>query len=155
MRTLIGSRVPLVVLALLFLIPVGTSSLRGLAHLLTCEDEVGTPFAIQPGLFEGDPPTVTSSRVLEQGVDPLLCDALMIDMAANRWDEDRGALEMEFVIANVSDQPWHGTVHVRIDRQRIPLEAGRIDPGYQVSNTVWVRTGEDRVDIEGTLLIGP
>ncbi len=155
MRSITGHRFALLVLAAVFLIPIGTSSLRGLTHLLTCVDEVDTPFSIQPGMFEGDPPTVTSSRVLEAGADPLLCEALVIDMSARQYDEERGAVQMEFVIANESDAPWHGTVQVQLDRQIVPLEVGRIGPGDRAVHSVWARTREDRLDIQGTLLIGP
>jgi hypothetical protein len=155
MHVLTRHRLPLIVLAALFLIPIGTSSLRGLTHLLTCADEVGMPFSIQPGMFEGDPPIVTSSRVLEQGQDPRVCGALVIDLSARAYDEQREAVEMAVAITNASDRPWRGTVQIVLGTRPIPLEVGRIDAGESVVRTVWASASGDRLDVDGTLLIGP
>ena len=46
MPSILKSRIAIVALLAVFLIPVGTSSLRGLTHVLTCEAEVEKPFSV-------------------------------------------------------------------------------------------------------------
>lgn len=148
-------RAPLVLLAVLFLIPVGTSSLRGLTHVLTCTDEVGTSISISPGLEPGEPPTLLSSRVLVAGEDPLICQALEVEMAIAGFDETSGDSDLQVDLTNRSELDWRGTVQLSIGGASVPLAVGRIAAGATVSSTPTIRTAEDQVEIEGQLLIGP
>lgn len=148
-------RAPLVLLAVLFLIPVGTSSLRGLTHVLTCTDEVGTAISISPGLEPGEPPTLLSSQVLVAGEDPLICEALAVEMSIAGFDETSGDTDLQVDLTNRSELDWRGTVQLSIGGTNVPLAVGRIAAGETVSSTPTIRTDEDQVEIAGQLLIGP
>lgn len=56
MPSILKSRIALVALIGVFLIPIMSSSLRGLTHVLTCEGSVETPFSV----------------VVEEGTDPIV-----------------------------------------------------------------------------------
>lgn len=148
-------RAPLVLLAVLFLIPVATSSLRGLTHVLTCADEVGTSISISPGLEPGEPPTLLSSQVLVAGEDPLICEALEVELSIGSFDEATGDTELLVDVTNRSELDWRGTVQLSIGGTRVPLAVGRIATGETVSATPTIRTATDQVEVEGQLLIGP
>jgi hypothetical protein len=155
MDLLTRHRMPLVVLAVVFLIPIGTSSLRGLSHILTCGDEVGTPITITPA-GPGMPPIVTSSVVIEEGQDPRICQALVVDFGIAQYDEDRGAVQLVVTITNESEFDWAGTIQLQIGPRLAPLPAGRIDAGESAVSRVWIHGFQDeRVEVQGTLLIGP
>lgn len=155
MALLTRHRAPLALLAVLFLIPVATSSLRGLTHVLTCSDEVGTAISISPGLEPGEPPTLLSSRVLVAGEDPLICDALEVDLSIGGFDASTGDTDLVVAIANRTELDWHGTIRLSIAGTSVPLAVGRITAGETVTATPTVRTGRDQVEVEGQLLIGP
>src|SRR3546814_7832459 len=46
MPSALRAQVALVGLLAVLLIPIGTSSLRGLTHILTCQDDSATPFSV-------------------------------------------------------------------------------------------------------------
>lgn len=155
MPTLTRHRLPLVVLAVLFLIPIATSSLRGLTHILSCEDEVGTYLSITPPLEPGEPPTLLSSQVIEAGDDPLICEALEVELSIGDFDEDTGAVELVVAVANRSEADWRGTIQLDVGDTPIPVTVGRIPAGTSVDTSTWVRGRDDQVAIDGELLIGP
>jgi|SRR6056297_1428819 len=155
MDLLTRHRAPLALLAVLFLIPVATSSLRGLTHILTCSDEVGTSISISPGLAEGEPPTLLSSTALVAGEDPLICEALEVQLSIGAFDEDTGDTELLVDIANRSELDWRGTIQLSIAGTRVPLSVGRIEAGETVTASPTVRTGSDQIEVDGQLLIGP
>ena len=155
MPALTRHRLPLVVLAVLFLIPIATSSLRGLTHILSCEDAVGTYLSITPPLEPGEPPTLLSSQVIEAGDDPLICEALEVELSIGDFDEDTGAVELVVAIANRSEVDWRGTIQLDVGDTPIPVAVGRIPAGTSVDTSTWVRGRDDQVAIDGELLIGP
>lgn len=155
MDLLTRHRAPLALLAVLFLIPVAASSLRGLTHVLSCADEVGTSISISPGQEPGEPPTLLSSRVLVAGDDRLICSALEVDLSIGSFNEASGDTELVVDIANRSELDWRGTIQLSIGAARVPLAVGRIAAGESVTATPTIRTSRDQVEVEGLLLIGP
>lgn len=148
-------RAPLLLLAALFLIPVATSSLRGLTHVLTCAEEVGTSISISPAAEAGEAPTLLSSQVLVAGEDPLICDALAVELSIGAFDEPTGDTELRVDVTNRSELDWRGTVELSIAGTRVPLAVGEIAAGETVTSTPTVRADEEQVEVEGQLLIGP
>lgn len=147
------SRIALLALTAIFLIPVGMSSLRGLTHVLTCEEQVPTPFTL---IVPPDGPAqILSSMVIEAEPEPEvgLCGGLVIDMRAGSTPDDR--VEMTVLVSNQTEHPWHGTVQLRLDRLTIPIEIRRIEPGATERDSVSVRLREGAHEIEGYLLVGP
>ena len=77
MPSILRSRVALAALIGVFLIPIVGTSMRGLTHVLTCEDQVETPFTVV--IDEGAAPIVLSSRQLTAGEDEGLGDPVRLE----------------------------------------------------------------------------
>jgi hypothetical protein len=151
------AQVALVGLFAVLLIPIGTSSLRGLTHILSCREEAGTPFTIQ--VPEEGPPAIASSAVIERdpsGVPDTgeVCGGLRMDIGIGTSSEDRA--DIIVTITNGSDYGWRGTVQLEIAGTLVPIDVGQIDAGESGTDSVELRLRRDRFyEIDGTLLIGP
>jgi hypothetical protein len=151
------AQVALVGFLAVLLIPVGTSSLRGLTHILSCQEAAGTPFVIQVPT-EG-PPIITSATVIER--DPTgapeggeVCGGLRMDLGIGSSTEDRA--DIVVTITNGSDYGWRGTVQLEIAGTLVPVDVGQIDAGEAASDSVELRLRrEQSYEVDGTLLIGP
>lgn len=164
MPSALRAQVALIGFLAVLLIPIGTSSLRGLTHVLTCQEENDTPFAIE--VPEDGPPVISSSQVIErpapgepggdgeQEATGELCGGLRLDIAMGSRVEDR--TDVNITITNNSDFGWRGSVRLQFDTTPIPIDIGDIDSGESASDGVELRlrSGE-RYEIEGSLLIGP
>lgn len=131
-----------------------TSSLRGLTHVLTCSDEVATPFTmiIPP---EGPPQVVSSTRI-ERGGEETLCGGLDVDLRARGSGE--ASVEMIVSITNNTDSIWQGSVNLALEGARstsIPVSIGSIPAGGTGSDTVEFSLNEGTHEVAGSLLIGP
>lgn len=152
------SRNQLAIAALLgiFLIPLGLSSLRGLTHVLTCEEEVATSFTVN---LDGEVPVVLSATRLSPDDSSLLCRALDIDVAAAAIDDRQ--VELTFVVTNDTDTRWNGTVALDLtdagltDTVSLPITIGTVDAGSVATETVSVRVSEGTYEFSGLLLVGP
>lgn len=144
-------RLALVALLGVFLIPIGTSSLRGLTHLLTCQEAAQVPFSVQ--LSENGEASMASSSVIERGVDPTLCGGLTLDLAASGGTD--GLVTMTVPITNATDRQWQGTVQLSLGDISLPVDIGRIEPGQTATDEVDLTLANGSYDISGTLLIGP
>lgn len=165
MPSALRAHVALVGFLAVLLIPIGTSSLRGLTHVLTCQEENDTPFAIE--VPEEGPPVISSSQVIERPAEDEpggddgrqeavgeLCGGLRLDIAMGSRVEDR--TDVNITITNNSEYGWRGSVRLQFDATPIPIDIGQIDSGESASDDVelHLRSGE-RYEIEGSLLIGP
>ena len=155
MDLLTRHRAPLAVLALVLLIPIGTSSLRGLTHILSCDEGIGTSITIVPGLEAGEPPVLLSAQTLDAGDDPLICGALEVDMALDGYDEDTDQVDLVVAITNRSELDWRGTTRLELGAAQVPLSLGAIPAGERVEERARVRASGDQFAIDGALLIGP
>ena len=157
MPSALRAQVALIGLLAVLLIPVGTSSLRGLTHILTCRDRSATPFSVQ--VPEEGPPVISSSLILER--DPSgapatneICGGLTLNLVMSSTVEDRADLTLE--IANNSDYGWRGSVRLQMGDTAIPIDIGHIDAGGTASDSFELRLDEGRsYEITGDLLIGP
>lgn len=147
----------LVGLLAVLLIPIGTSSLRGLTHVLTCNERSATPFSLE--VPADGPPIISSSTVIERDADGeevgrQVCGGLTLDLLVGSREEDRA--EVTVAITNSTDFGWHGSVQLLFDGTPIPLDIGKIGAGATVTDTFELRLDEGRTyEIEGNLLIGP
>ena len=146
------SRIALVVLLGAFLIPLVTSSLRGLTHILTCEDATEVPFTLI--VPRSGPPVIVSSNVIERGVEPGVCGGLVLDMGVGPSDEP-GRVQLRLPITNNTAFDWRGTVSLRLGGTLIPVEIGEIKSGETGSDTVKVKVDPGQIEVNGSLLIGP
>jgi hypothetical protein len=134
-----------------FLIPIGMSSLRGLTHVLTCDDEVTTPFTLV--VPERGEPTVVSSTTIERGQEGGLCGGLFVNPEAEA--EGPGRVAMTLPIQNRTEFPWQGTVKLVLGDITVPVGIGEIPAGETESDTVHLDLDPGSHEISGSLLIGP
>jgi hypothetical protein len=151
MPSILRSRVALAALVGVFLIPIITSSLRGLTHVLTCSEAVETPFTVV--IEPGSDPIVLSARQIVAGETTELCGGLEVDLQARAVEGNRVALTL--VIVNETTEPWRGTINLRLDRTTIPVTIGRIPAGGEDAETVVLNLDDGESEIAGSLLIGP
>ncbi len=157
MPSALRAQVALIGLLAVMLIPIGTSSLRGLTHILTCQDDSDTPFSIEVPA-EG-PPVISSSAVLER--DPNgevasqeVCGGLLLDLMMG--SERAGRANVTLAITNNSEYGWHGSVQLRLDDTLIPIDIGAIEAGETETDTFELRLDRSRTyEVQGRLLVGP
>src|SRR5688572_1383770 len=130
MPSALRAQVALVGFLAVLLIPIGTSSLRGLTHILTCREPATSPFTVEVPA-EG-PPVISSSTVIErepsgEPVSTELCGGLVLDIAIGSGADDRPVVQV--TITNGSEYGWRGTVELRLDEIAIPIDIGSIDAG--------------------------
>lgn len=145
------SRVALLALMAVLLIPVGMSSLRGLTHILTCEELIPTPFTLV--VPDEGPPTILSSLALEAGGEEGLCGGLVTDIRVGPTAENDARVTL--LVSNQTDFAWRGTVQLRLRGATIPVDISRISPGTTAKDSVVVRLKPGENEIDGGLLVGP
>ena len=156
MPVILRNQLALVALLGLFLIPLTQSSLRGLTHVLTCEEAVATPFTVDLG---GSVPIVISAVQVTAGEDPRLCGALEVRIAARALEQSQ--LELTFTTENTSSHRWNGTVTVDLsdagmeELVSVPISIGGLDAAQTRVESVTLRIPPGRYDLSGTLRVGP
>ena len=136
-----------------FLIPIAMSSLRGLTHVLTCEQEAETPFSIII-LEDGEPTLTSSTRITrEEPADDTVCEGLSLNVSVRAVEGDRLAVEVP--ITNTSAFQWRGTVRLRLDSNSIPVDIGVIDAGTTETDTITFQLQPGTTELNGALLLGP
>lgn len=158
MPSILKSRIAIVSLFAVFLIPIGTSSLRGLTHVSTCEAEVEKPFSV---IFDDGDAIVLSSAVItaDEAAQNGICGGIDVDLQAATPDDENA--EMTVIVTNNSEFTWRGTVAIALGdlsmmgTQIIPVSIGTVSPGATESETVTFRLGEGFHEFSGSLLIGP
>lgn len=152
MTSLLRSRLARLALIAAFVIPLGTSSLRGLTHVLTCSDEVGTPFSVF--IPEGGEPTVTtSSRLKLEDEDEEGCDGLNVQIGARL--ADNGNLLLVLPLSNPTEFGWHGSIEIAVGGIPVPVNIGGVGPGETTEETIELELPEGTHELDGTLLLGP
>jgi hypothetical protein len=157
MPSALRAQVALIGLLAVLLIPIGTSSLRGLTHILTCRDRSATPFSVD--VPESGPPTISSSTVIER--DPSgavatheICGGLTLDLQMGSRVENRTDVTLR--ITNNSRFGWRGSVQLRLGDTPIPIDIGKIDAGSTATDDFELHLDAGRrYEIEGSLLVGP
>lgn len=135
----------------MFLIPIGVSSLRGLTHVVTCQQATNVPFTVS--LPEGADPTVSSAATFTRDDTGSLCGGLTLDMHVGRVDAD--TIRVALPIHNGTAHAWEGTVKLDLGNTPVPIRIGRIASGATSTQQVKVHIDRGMHDINGSLLIGP
>lgn len=152
MPSILRSRLALIAMLGAFLIPVGVSSLRGLTHVLTCDEQVQTPFSLV--IAENEAPQILSSQVITRdGEGQGLCGGLTVDLSAHETLSGRVAIDVP--ITNNTRYAWRGTVLFKLGKTTIPLDIGGIPAGGTGSDTVEFTLDPGSYELSGSLLIGP
>ncbi len=134
-----------------FLIPIGTSSLRGLTHVLTCDDETEVPFTLV--VPESGDPVIVSSNVIVRNEPEGVCGGLVLDMGVGPGRP--GQVELRLPITNKTEFDWQGTVRIRLGDTVVPVDIGEIKAGETGEDTVQVNVSPGEIEVNGSLLIGP
>ena len=148
---LLKARVAFFAMFGIFLLPVGFSSLRGLTHVLTCEEESDVPFTMVVG--EGASPTIITSDEISPGEPTGYCDGLTLDMRAGRASGDK--VEMVVAVTNRSQSFWKGSVGLNFGSQSVPVSIGGVPAQTTRTETVRLNLGPGSHDLAGTLFVGP
>ncbi|MBA3653461.1 MAG: hypothetical protein H0W70_04635 [Actinobacteria bacterium] len=151
MVPLLRSRLALIGLLGAFLIPIGVSSLRGVTHVITCQEATNVPFAVS--LPQGGAPTVSSAATFERGGDDTLCGGLRLNVRVGRLDAD--TLRVTLPIENGTKHTWQGTAKLDLGGTAVPVRLGKVRPGQTVERTVNFNVDPGVHEINGSLLIGP
>ena len=157
MPSALRAQVALIALLGVLLIPIGTSSLRGLTHILTCQESAAAPFSIE--VPEDGLPFITSSSSFERNPDgsvpdTSVCGGLTLDLQIGTAEEDRA--DVTVAITNESEYGWRGSVQLKLDDIDIPIDIGEIGSGETASDDFQLSLDEGSTyAIEGDLLIGP
>lgn len=149
--SILKSRIALAALVGVFLIPIVTSSLRGLTHVLTCSEQVETPFTVI--VEQGIDPMVLSAARLTAGGEQVLCGGLDVNFRAGAVGENQ--VELTIVVSNETSDPWRGTIDLALDRARVPISIGLVAAEGEEAETVVLNLDEGESEIAGSLLIGP
>jgi hypothetical protein len=157
MPSALRAQVALIGLLAVLLIPISTSSLRGLTHILTCRERSASPFSVD--VPDNGPPVISSSTVIERNPDGTatsaeVCGGLVLDLQMGSRRENRA--DVTLTILNHSDYGWRGSVQLHLGDTDIPIDIGHIDRNGSASDTFELRLDSGRsYQIEGSLLIGP
>ena len=135
-----------------FLIPIGTSSLRGLTHLLTCRQATEIPFTLT--VPETGTPVITSSNVITRDAPEGLCGGLALDMGVGPSSRP-GRVVLRLPITNNTDFDWQGSVSLKLGGTVVPVDIGEIKAGQTGEDTITVRVDPGELEVNGSLLIGP
>jgi hypothetical protein len=134
-----------------FLIPIWISSMRGVTHVVTCQEATDVPFSVV--LNANGVPLVSSAATFTREDTSALCGGLHLDMRVGRTD-DR-TLAMTLPIRNDTRQAWEGTVKLDLGSVDIPVRIGRIPAGETRQRTLKFNVDPGSTEINGSLLLGP
>ena len=149
--TVLRSRLALLGLFGIFLIPVGLSSLDGLTHVITCRAGTRAPFTLE--VPARGAPLVTRAATLTPEEATGQCGGLVLDMAVSA---DRpGHVRVTLPITNNTRYTWRGSVKLVVRGTSVPVSIGEIEPGRTRAESVSVKIGPGSHAVRGTLLIGP
>ena len=157
MPSALRAQVALIALLGVLLIPIGTSSLRGLTHILTCQDRSASPFSVE--VPEDGPPVISSSTVIERNPDGTtrsteVCGGLVLDLEMG--SQVANEADVVLTITNNSDYGWRGSVQLDLDGTDIPIDIGQIDAHDSATDRFELHLDSGRTyAIEGSLLVGP
>jgi hypothetical protein len=146
MAPILRSRLALAALLGVFLIPIGTSSLRGLTHVLTCRERTNVPFTI-------DIPNITSSQKITRDQPLELCGGLTLNLRVKPIGADK--VQVALPITNHTRYTWQGSVSLNVAGTSVPVRIGTVKPGRTSTDSIDVKIPHGSQTIDGSLLIGP
>lgn len=148
-----GIRAQVALLAFLgvFLIPIVTSSMNGLTHVLTCQQRTRAPFTLDVSSQES--PTVSSATSVRRGDKTQLCKGLTLEIGVKALTAN--SVRVLLPITNHTRYAWRGSVKLVIGRTSVPVSVGEVRPGQTRSAQVDVHIDPGVHEVGGSLLIGP
>jgi len=132
------------------LIPVVSSSLDGLTHVLTCQGSTNAPFTLE--VPPQGPATILSAVTIQRGQHQI-CGGLSLDIGVHKLTASK--VQVILPIANHTRYRWRGSVNLHLGHTSVPVNVGEIRPGATRSAHVDVHIDPGEHAIGGSLLIGP
>lgn len=146
------NRFALIVFIGALLIPAVAGNLRGLTHVLVCEEPISRPFFVQ--ILDGEVTVGSALVVTDEAASA--CRGLSVDLRAS-LEGDR--LDLDVVLTNETELPWSGTVGLAVETEGadavIPARTGTVEAASTSTVTLSVHLSEGVTGIDGTLLLGP
>jgi hypothetical protein len=133
------------------LIPVSTSTLGGMHHLVSCVDEVEQTFAVTA--IDSKRAIITGSSVITR--EPPEGDCASVDMAMRVRPDGKGFVLILLPVSNQTDRVWTTSVILKLDGLKTSVPVGRVKPGQTMTHEVRVRLTKELKNITGTLVVGP
>ena len=153
MPPILRSRLALFALLGAFLIPIGMSSMRGLTHVLACEEQAKQPFTVVVNPV-GEPEVLSSTRITRGNEKAeRLCGGLTLDLEARTGGQ--GKVTLVVPVTNHTEFLWRGTVTLVIGKTPIPVNIGEIPSGETAVDEVDLKLDPGTLEVNGSLLIGP
>lgn len=146
----IRTRVATIALIGVFLIPLIQSTLRGINHILTCTEQVETPFQV---VITDGMPIVTGSTTLEPGQPAVFCGGLAVEIAVGPSTERDVTVFVD--LDNTTSVDWFGTVDLQVGDVRLPVDLGRVRGGSSSTESIELSLPDGSTEFTGSLLIGP
>jgi hypothetical protein len=147
----VRSRYALWLLVAVLLIPLGTTNLRGLHHLVSCTEELDQTFAVTA--VDADRAIITGSTSVVREPPTGKCAAVSMNMRVR--SDGRGFILITLPVTNETDRSWSTSVKLKIDGLTTSVSVGRVPPGETRSKQVRIRLTRELQSITGTLLVGP
>ena len=151
MSALSASRVALAMLVGSFLIPLSTTTLRGMHHLVSCTDAVDQTFAVTA--IDSLRAVITGSTSVVR--EPPTGECSAVDMNMQVRPDGKGFILISMPVVNRTDRPWNASVVLRLDGLQTMVRVGRIHPGDTYTKDLRVRLTTELQSITGTLVVGP
>ncbi len=153
------SRLALWMLLGSLLVPLGTTTLRGLHHLVSCIEEIDQTFSVttanRPGSTDpADRIAIITGSTSEVRQPPTgKCAAVEMDMRVR--SDRKGFLLITLPVRNLTDRGWMTSVILQLDGLKTSVPVGRIPAGQQATKEIRIRLTQDLQSITGTLIVGP
>jgi hypothetical protein len=133
------------------LIPLGTTTLRGMHHLVSCIDEIDQTFAVTA--IDQTNAVITGSTSVVRT--PPTGDCSAVEMNMRVQPDSKGFVLIDLPVENKTDRTWIASVILQLDGLKTSVPVGRVQPGDTKNKTVRVRLTKDLRSITGTLIVGP
>jgi hypothetical protein len=134
-----------------FFIPIYTATLRGLTHVVTCQQETATPLTMV--ISDDGQPVLLGSETITRGQDNGLCGGLFLNTRALIEGKNKVALVLP--ITNRTKYEWRGSVKLLIGPTSIPVGIGAIPAGGTATDTIHLTLDPGTHEVRGSVLIGP
>jgi hypothetical protein len=153
------SRLALWMLLGSFLIPLGTTNLRGMHHLVSCIEEIDQTFSVttvnRPGSSDPTDRIAIITGSTSEVRQPPTGKCAAVEMNMRVRTDRKGFLLITLPVSNLTDRGWMTSVILQLDGLKTSVPIGRIAAGQQVTKQIRVRLTQDLESITGTLLVGP
>jgi hypothetical protein len=146
-----ASRIALTLLVGSFLIPLSTSTMRGLHQLVTCTDELDQTFSVTN--VDDVRAVITGSTAIVR--EPPVGSCAAVEMNMQVKPDGRGFILIKLPVENRSDRTWNSSVILRLDGLRTTVRIGQIPPASTRTKEIRVRLTNELRNITGTLVVGP